>query len=125
MHKYILLIVSIFLTVAIVIGSLVPPQQIPIPASVSISDKLMHGSAYALLVFSWLCTKSVFLYNRENRFVLLELFLLGIVIEILQGTLTENRHSEWLDVVANSIGIIVGYLVFRLFFEKKIHKMKK
>ncbi len=125
MRKYIVSIATVFLTLAVIVGSLIPPQDIPISTTISVSDKLMHSSAYAVVVFCWLLTKSVFFASQKNRTVLFGVFFLGVIIEILQGTLTDNRHPELLDVVANSVGVIVGYLIFTLSFEKIIHKMKK
>ncbi len=111
MHKYIAFVIAIFLTIAILIGSLLPAKQIPVPYS--ISDKLIHGGAYAVLTFFWLLAKPM-----SKTGIVFGVFLLGALIELLQGTLTNNRHSEWLDVVANTIGIIVAFVAFRLFFIK-------
>ncbi len=112
MHKYIVFAIAVFLTIAILIGSLLPSQQIPVPYSVS--DKLIHGGAYAVLTFFWLLAKPT-----SKTGIVFGVFFLGALIELLQGTLTSNRHSEWLDIVANTIGIIVAFVTFKLFFEKK------
>ncbi len=112
MHRNIVFAIAVFLTIAILIGSLLPAQQIPVPHS--ISDKIIHGSAYAVLTFFWLLAKPI-----SKTGIVFGVFFLGALIELLQGTLTNNRHSEWLDVVANTIGIIVAFVAFKLFFEKK------
>ncbi len=38
-------------------------------------------------------------------------FIYGIIIEILQGELTTSRSADFNDVLANSIGIVIGILL--------------
>jgi len=40
--------------------------------------------------------------------------LFGIIIEVLQLTLTDYRAFDWFDVLANTAGVILGLLVFSL-----------
>lgn len=41
-------------------------------------------------------------------------FIYGIIIEILQGELTTSRSADFNDVLANSIGIVIGILLVSL-----------
>ena len=36
----------------------------------------------------------------------------GIVIEVLQYVLTENRTADFFDVLANSLGAILAFVLF-------------
>lgn len=46
-------------------------------------------------------------------------FIYGIIIEILQGALTNYRQADLYDVFANFSGIAVGTLFFVLVLKKK------
>jgi glycopeptide antibiotics resistance protein len=50
--------------------------------------------------------------------IALALVVYGIVIELLQGSATTYRTPDVWDVLANSIGVILGSLTFLLFFKK-------
>jgi len=45
--------------------------------------------------------------------VLIGAFIYGIVIEVLQELFFESRTADIWDVVANSAGILLGWLIFR------------
>ncbi|MEZ7993288.1 MAG: VanZ family protein [Flavobacteriaceae bacterium] len=111
--------IAIFITVSIAIGSLVKPDLITLK-SISVSDKTYHFIAYFFLMFSWLYA---FLKNekfqKNIKYLILGCLIFGIVIEILQGTITSYRTTSYLDILANSVGIGLAVLIFH-FFEKKI-----
>jgi len=111
--------IAIFITVSIAIGSLVKPDLITLK-SISVSDKTYHFIAYFFLMFSWLYA---FLKNEKFqnniKYLILGCLIFGIVIEILQGTITTYRTTSYLDILANSVGIGLAVLTFH-FFEKKI-----
>ena len=111
--------IAIFITVSIAIGSLVKPDLITLK-SISVSDKTYHFIAYFFLIFSWLYA---FLKNekfqKNIKYLILGCLIFGIVIEILQGTITSYRTTSYLDILANSVGIGLAVLTFH-FFEKKI-----
>ncbi len=78
--------------------SLLPLPQLP---DVPGTDKLHHFIAYALVVFP--------IAVRRPKFWLgyaLILFAYSGVIEILQPYV--NRYGEWLDLLANGAGILIG-----------------
>ena len=80
-------------------------------------DKLNHAGAMAVitgLAFlsvqsrSWAAT-AAFLYGTS----------LGILIEILQATLTTSRAAEWGDVLADVVGAGCAWGVIRIFQSKR------
>lgn len=77
-------------------------------------DKVVHALMYSTLSFSWLITVKR-IKRKENYFyqLLLIIVLYGIIIEILQETLTASRHGEFKDVLANVFGIIIGAIIFK------------
>jgi uncharacterized protein YfiM (DUF2279 family) len=87
----------------ILVLSLVPsPPQLG-----DISDKWQHAFAYAVLM-SWFGQ----LYAQHLRLGLY-LVTLGIAVEFLQGW-SGLRHFEVLDMLADAIGVLVGWLLLRL-----------
>jgi VanZ family protein len=88
------------LVVSVAVSSLVPGRLIQ---AVTVSDKIMHAGAYALLMI-WFAG----LYRRGLYVVIATgLFALGVALDLLQG-LTRTRSFDWYDVAANLAGILVG-----------------
>jgi VanZ family protein len=87
--------------------------HIPIPNF----DKIVHFTFYftfaVLTNWGWLKQQS---FTALHKNALLKIFLLacayGFTIEIMQETLTTDRHFEWLDEAANACGAAVGTLVW-------------
>lgn len=111
--------IAVFFTISITIGSLVKSDFIVVK-SISVSDKIYHLIAYFLLMLSWLyvfCKKETF--QKNVKYVILGCIIFGIIIEILQGIITSYRTASYLDIVANTIGVLLAVLIFHV-FEKKI-----
>jgi VanZ family protein len=70
-------------------------------------DKLVHMMSYAVMMFWW-----AQLVIRQRWKLALAVVLFGIVIELLQG-LTPARQPDVLDALANSCGVLLGWLAAR------------
>ena len=86
-------------------ASLMPPA---LDTSGSHTDKIIHLAGYALLMFWW-----AQLVIRPRWKLAVAVILFGVAIELLQG-LTPNRQPDPLDALANSAGVLVGWLAARL-----------
>ena len=111
--------IAVFFTICILFGSLVKSEFIVVE-SISVSDKTYHLIAYFLLMLSWLYA----FFKREKfeenvKYIILGCFIFGIIIEILQGVTTSYRTASYLDIVANTIGVLLAVVIFHV-FEKKI-----
>jgi len=104
-----LLILGWLMIAAIALGSLMPMPASPI--DVPQGDKAQHLLGYGILMF-WFCQ----LYpERQDRLKwLLYLFLFGLSMEIAQGTLTIYRSADSQDVIANSLGLLAGWLLSQI-----------
>lgn len=108
---------SILLAVVITIVSLIPGNNIPdLPLfSIRFMDKIVHFSMYGSFAFVSLlesrCSKQCL---RFHLILLSAIFVMSMVIEILQATLVATRAAEWLDLAANILGIVTGYVAFLL-----------
>ena len=80
---------------------------------ITISDKFLHWFAYLVLTYSWLFaikkSHSNFKTKIQIGFIV---FLFGILIEVLQSNLTIYRHGDYLDIIANTLGIVLAIVTF-------------
>jgi len=88
--------------VSVIVGSLIPGPALDAVA-VDVNDKVMHASAYFVLMvwFAGFYTRTAY------PLIAAVLLILGIGLDLLQG-LTETRTFDWYDVAMNSAGVIVG-----------------
>ncbi len=107
-------IIAILLTVSIAILSLIKLGKQPI--QINGLDKIEHAIAYFVLTFAWLLALRKSKINA--KLIVLCCFLYGIIIEALQVTITSYRSGEILDVVANTMGILIAYICYLSFFKK-------
>jgi len=91
------------MVVAILYLSLMPSP----PKVEEISDKWQHAFAYALLM-SW------FVQLVQRRWLAaICLVVMGVGVEFVQGW-SGLRYYEEMDMVANSAGVLIGWLMYRL-----------
>ncbi len=106
---------AIVITIAITVLSLIRVGELPVP-KISNIDKLEHMFSYLVLTFLWLLALGK--TKTARLLIIIICIIYGITIEILQGLLTNYRSAELLDVVANTLGILLAILIFWLFFVK-------
>lgn len=89
------------------------------------ADKLVHFIFYFVgFVLGFLYIRQLKEYQKKNpRKIKLLAFLLiifGILIEVIQGTLTADRFGDVFDALANTVGVAIGFLViFRRFYGQR------
>ena len=88
--------------VAVIILSLMPPPPMP---AINYGDKIGHIIAYFVLM-GWFA--QIYHAPRQRIQFMIGFFLLGTVLEILQG-FGGIRYAEWADMVANSAGVILAW----------------
>ena len=94
----------IVVLLAIWILSFLPGSSMP---SVPGTDKLHHALAYFALMFCW---GQLFISPRPRLKLAITFVVMGALIECLQG-LTTYRYFEWLDMLANAIGVAIAWTV--------------
>ena len=115
-----ILIIAIFVTVGILYLSLIKMPKYNV--AISHLDKWQHCFAYLVLTFFWLYA----FYEKERKYLIIfGCILFGILIEVLQYTITNYRTGDYLDVIANSSGVLFGSFVFNQVFKKKQVKKQK
>ncbi len=110
-----LLIIAIVVTIGILCLSLIKVSNIP-SMEIKNVDKVYHSFAYFTLAMTWLFT---FYKKPEKKYIIVLLCIIfGIIIEVLQMNLTVYRSGDLLDVLANSLGVLLALLIFNIFFKK-------
>ena len=77
--------------------------------------KMIHMAMYGSLGFVGLieCRKGSGSWGL-HFLLLFFVFALSALIEILQATVVASRAAEWYDLLANFLGLLGGYIAFRL-----------
>ena len=116
---------TIFISLLVLILSTIPGNSLHKVPIIEIPnlDKLIHFIMYFSLATSLLLDVykvRSFVSFRVVWFTIFYSFLYGILMELLQKYFVENRTSDILDVLANTVG-----LLFAIFFFLKIKKYQK
>ena len=106
------LVLGWLLVAGVILGSLLPGPFIQ-EITPAISDKLMHFTAYFVLM-CWFA--GLYPYAKHVR-VGLALLALGAALDVLQGVATRTRSFELLDIAADGVGILVALLLSAWFLE--------
>lgn len=104
-------VAGVLLLIAVFVGTLVPAFWFRGDLSLQIlidSDKLAHFLTFLLLTV-WFSGQ----YSARSWWrIALGLLIFGIAIELCQR-LTSYRSAEWLDLIADIVGIAVGLVIAR------------
>ena len=108
---------SLIWCLIILVGSILPSSNIQ---GVEISDQLIHFVFYAVFsFFLFLLSHNVNIgldtLIKKWTFVITIGTLLGFIIEWIQYALIPSRSGEWIDLLANSIGLITMLIFIYLF----------
>lgn len=78
-------------------------------------DKLLHAGAYGLLTILLAQSFLIYLQNpwHAGWLAVLCAVACGGLLEILQMTMQSGRTAEWMDLVADAVGAILGCVIFR------------
>lgn len=92
-----------------------------LPGQLSQLDKVYHAIAYFVLTLTWLFSFSKSLENNKIKYlVAVSCVIYGIIIEVLQVTLTNYRSASLLDTIANTTGVILAMMFFKIIYKKII-----
>ena len=83
-------------------------------------DKVQHFIAYTTLGLSWFFAIKRARKNWATRMTIVGACIFyGIIIEVLQTTLTSYRTADYKDIIANSTGILLSLFIFKAVLKKK------
>jgi len=106
------LAIAIITTLAIAVLSLSHLPKLDLGIKIKSSDKYFHAIAYFFLSLVWyFALRKRIKLTRFKILLVLFLIFYGIILEALQGGLTNYRTADFYDVLANSFGILLATLV--------------
>ncbi|RXR20629.1 hypothetical protein EQG63_01470 [Flavobacterium amnicola] len=115
--------IASFWTLLILFLSFKNPSNIP-NIDIPNIDKVVHFMFYFVFVFLWY-RYLYFLKKTKTIYVFILVviaILLGILIEFGQECFTLTRQADFFDVVANSLGSIVGVFMSFILMNKERFK---
>ena len=111
-----LLLIGLVYTFFITTAFLLPASEIPKVSFIHINDKVVHVLLNFILSSIWLTY--FYIYNNKSLkyknilIIILLCVFYGIIIEIIQHLFIISRHADFFDILANTLGSILGALVF-------------
>ncbi|RSK39789.1 VanZ family protein [Mangrovimonas spongiae] len=115
MAKKYSLLIAIGYTIALTLVCLISIDFNEVPDfAPSFSDKIFHFLAYALLTFLWMRAFMFHLKMLKQKAIwssLLFSITFGIIIEVLQMTLTSTRSFDFWDILSNTLGVLFTVFV--------------
>ncbi len=114
-------VITIIYSLALATASLIRLNNIP-DIGVSFGDKIFHFLAYFILTLLWFYT-FLFAFKLKSKkamlFAVILSVLFGMIIEVLQGSMTVYRSFDIYDAVANTLGALLASTV--LWFKSSLH----
>ncbi len=72
---------------------------------------VMYGGTCCVIWWEYLRTHNTLSKQRLLIWAVIAMIALGGIIELMQKYCTTTRSGEWLDFVADSIGVIIGAII--------------
>ena len=85
------------------------------------ADKIGHALAYGVqvsLIYIGMYKSAGQLNTRSMLIASAGVAFYGFLMEIIQYCFFPGRYFEVLDILANIMGIVIAYLIFKLFLNK-------
>lgn len=112
-------------TLLVIVLSIINIGEVGNEIQIPYKDKIVHFLFYFIFTILWFSYLNSTKPNSKNIWlVLTTAILFGTAIEIYQATFTLSRHSDVADVLANSLGAILGVITSIIGFKFK-NKNKK
>jgi VanZ family protein len=107
-------VIAIGITISIAYLSLMKMPKVEV--NIGNIDKFYHSLAYFTLSFCWLF--SFYKKPKLKNIIVISCIIYGIIIEVLQDTVTLYRTGDFRDVLANTVGIVLGLFVYNQILKK-------
>lgn len=108
--------IAIIVTISITYLSLMKVPE-NYPSVISHLDKIQHAFAYFILTICWLFSFYKKFPSRKY-IIVIACIIFGIIIEVLQSKVTIYRTGDYLDVLANTLGVFLGLTIFNQILKK-------
>ena len=113
---------AILWALLIVVLSLAPQDEFDNKSAMDNLDKIVHLFLYALLVHLTMVgllkqMEYKILHKMAAYVSITAAFFLGLILEILQGTVFVSRSIEFMDLLANTMGSLLGLVSFYMIYK--------
>ena len=108
--RHFALLISISYTILLVLVSFISLDDFA-EIEVDKGDKIFHFLVYFMLVVLWyiaLIEKVTWSKSKQIIIIAFCSIMFGIIIEILQGSLTSYRAADGFDILANTLGVLLA-----------------
>ena len=111
---------SILWAAFILVICLMPGRNVPVVRILHF-DKVVHVSIYIVFAvvtyYGWKRQITFRAFHRQAALkIIILLALYGLAVEVMQETLTTDRHFDLYDALANSIGAVIGAFAGKAIF---------
>ncbi|MFZ4105114.1 VanZ family protein [Flavobacterium sp.] len=118
-NKRLYLGLALLWTFIVSVLSLITIGDVGSSIPISNKDKYVHFTFYFIFVNFWfLFAKKTNKSKQTQWIVLFSAIVYGILLEICQGVFTASRTPDVMDVLANSLGAIFGFIFFKIVINK-------
>lgn len=112
-HRKFILWLSVLWTVVVTLLCLITFDKLP-SVGVANFDKLGHITFHFGITFSWFLSFKYYFENPHHRAIVKAFafsVLFGVTIEIIQSQLTVTRRGDIADVLANTAGSLLAFII--------------
>ena len=92
-----------------------PKSDLVILGNITVFDKFIHIFVYMLWPFFIL-----FFFREKIALIIIFCLIFSLIVEYLQ--IYTDRNFQILDILSNSIGLIISFFIFKFFSKYKILK---
>ncbi len=128
LKKQAYVVIAISYTMLLIVACLMPVPESNRPTILYL-DKIVHFGVYFIATFLWFLTfyktKHTASFGKAIMKTIVVTLSLGVSIEFAQEYLTNHRYFEWLDILANSLGILVATALLYGANKYKLLKLSK
>ncbi|GIV39287.1 MAG: hypothetical protein KatS3mg033_1087 [Thermonema sp.] len=100
---------------------LLPGQEMPPTGDLLLFDRVAHAFVFmvwVLMLIVGFCKQTTFLYLHyyAERVAIATAILYGALLEVLQFA-SVGRTFEWEDLLMNTVGVLLGWMLFVLIYK--------
>lgn len=98
-----------------IVMMLIPSHSIP--KELHIWDKIQHALTFFVLMFT-----GGIAYSKHSKLLGVGLVIYGTAIEVLQEYFTATRNGDPMDAVADTVGVVIGFILFIIVYKLSHNK---
>jgi VanZ family protein len=118
-QKTYFLLAFLWTSIVTVLSLITISSEVGSTIKIEYKDKYVHFLFYFVFVVLWYHFATTILTKRAKLIVLSSAIGYGILMEICQGLFTTTRAADILDVLANSVGAVIGIIVVSTLYKNK------